>query len=239
MTPRPAPVPGIDVRVRWNRRRLVPVAAGLALIVGGAARLGAGDDRPIAWLWVDDGGGGGESVASAPPDTGTVASPPATHDALLARQPVPATSPAPVEVHLDRLDVHARVVATGVDAAGGVDVPADVTTAGWYRYGSAPADATGSTVVVGHVDMSGRRGVFFRLGEARVGDTVTVLTTSGARQRYRVAEAARVPKLALTALGTFRHDGPPVLTLVTCGGPFDAARHAYADNVVVVAEPIA
>jgi len=36
----------------------------------------------------------------------------------------------------------------------------------------------------------------------------------------------------------FRTDGPPMLTLVTCGGPFDSATHHYRDNIVVSAAPI-
>ena len=33
-------------------------------------------------------------------------------------------------------------------------------------------------------------------------------------------------------------DGPPRLTLVTCGGPFLPDVGGYRDNVVVVAEPV-
>ena len=38
--------------------------------------------------------------------------------------------------------------------------------------------------------------------------------------------------------GGFRRDGPPRLTLLTCGGPFLEEYGSYRDNVVVVAEPL-
>jgi hypothetical protein len=36
----------------------------------------------------------------------------------------------------------------------------------------------------------------------------------------------------------FAREGPPRLTLITCGGPFLAEFGSYRDNVVVVAEPL-
>ena len=36
----------------------------------------------------------------------------------------------------------------------------------------------------------------------------------------------------------FARDGPPRLTLITCGGPFLPEYLSYRDNVVVVAEPL-
>jgi hypothetical protein len=37
----------------------------------------------------------------------------------------------------------------------------------------------------------------------------------------------------------FSRQGPPTLTLITCGGAFDEATGHYVDNVVVVASPVA
>jgi hypothetical protein len=36
----------------------------------------------------------------------------------------------------------------------------------------------------------------------------------------------------------FAVGGPPRLVLITCGGAFDRRTRNYADNVVVVAEPV-
>jgi hypothetical protein len=37
----------------------------------------------------------------------------------------------------------------------------------------------------------------------------------------------------------FDRSGPPILTLVTCGGAFDRATRHYSDNVVIYAVPSA
>jgi hypothetical protein len=36
----------------------------------------------------------------------------------------------------------------------------------------------------------------------------------------------------------FRRDGPPRLALVSCGGAFDERTGNYADNIVVLAQPV-
>jgi hypothetical protein len=45
------------------------------------------------------------------------------------------------------------------------------------------------------------------------------------------------PKSSLPVGELFRRGGPPVLTIVTCGGHFDPRARSYADNVTVVAVP--
>jgi hypothetical protein len=35
----------------------------------------------------------------------------------------------------------------------------------------------------------------------------------------------------------FSHYGQPRLSLITCGGAFDANAHSYEDNIVVTAVP--
>jgi hypothetical protein len=47
--------------------------------------------------------------------------------------------------------VNARIIPVGVETTGTMEVPADVRTVGWYRFGPSPA-LPGSTVLIGHVD---------------------------------------------------------------------------------------
>jgi hypothetical protein len=53
-----------------------------------------------------------------------------------------------------------------------------------------------------------------------------------------VAARELIQKRALPLDDLFRRDGPPRLTLITCGGPFLPEFGSYRDNVVVVAEPL-
>jgi len=162
---------------------------------------------------------------------------PATATAVAASDPGNVAPPA--RIRLPSLGVDTAVVAVGVDARGEMAVPEDVKETGWYRFGPAPGSATGSSVVSGHVDdkLQGR-GAFYRLVDLAVGDPVVVTTAAGADLAFRVSAVRRIPKSTLPVDELFARDGPPHLTLVTCGGAFDRALGSYRDNVVVTAVPV-
>jgi Sortase domain len=214
-----------------RRVALVGLAVGIVLAVGPA----------LLW-WV---GGPG-----APPDTGAAASVPAVAPAVL-HDPVPArpapvaaeaAQPAPpappVRIRVAGAGVDAPVVVTGVDERGGMAVPEDIRTVGWYRFGVGPGAPAGSAVLAGHVDdrIQGR-GAFYRLADLPAGSPVEVTLADGAVVTYRVSAVERVPKTVLPADRLFARDGPPQLALITCGGAFDRAKGGYTDNVVVTAAP--
>ena len=145
----------------------------------------------------------------------------------------------PARIRLPSLGVDTAIVAVGVDARGEMAVPEDVRETGWYRFGPAPGSAAGSSVVSGHVDDKVQgRGAFYRLVDLAVGDPVVVTTAAGADLAFRVSAVRRIPKSTLPVDELFARDGPPHLTLVTCGGAFDRALGSYRDNVVVTAAPV-
>ena len=162
---------------------------------------------------------------------------PATATAVAASDPGNVAPPA--RIRLPSLGVDTAVVAVGVDARGEMAVPEDVKETGWYRFGPAPGSGAGSSVVSGHVDdkLQGR-GAFYRLVDLAVGDPVVVTTAAGADLAFRVSAVRRIPKSTLPVDELFARDGPPHLTLVTCGGAFDRALGSYRDNVVVTAVPV-
>jgi sortase (surface protein transpeptidase) len=151
----------------------------------------------------------------------------------------PPRSPAPTSLRIDAIGLVAPVAAVGVEADGrSIEVPADVGTIGWYRFGPVPG-ADGSAVLLGHVDSHVQgAGAFFRLRELRPGDLVTVRFADDARASFRVVGRRSFPKDELPT-ELFHRGGRPVLTLVTCGGAFDETTRTYADNVVVFAVPAA
>jgi len=151
----------------------------------------------------------------------------------------PGNVAPPARIRLPSLGVDTAVVAVGVDARGEMAVPEDVRETGWYRFGPAPGSAAGSSVVSGHVDDKVQgRGAFYRLVDLAVGDPVVVTTAAGADLAFRVSAVRRIPKSTLPVDELFARDGPPHLTLVTCGGAFDRALGSYRDNVVVTAAPV-
>ena len=151
---------------------------------------------------------------------------------------VAPASDHPTRVRLARLGIDAEVYGVDIDTRLGVlDVPQSIDRVGWWRDGAAPGASTGTVLLGGHVDSARRgAGAFYALKGARRGDTLTVRSGDGTTRSYRVTSLRRVRKAALpTAI--FTRKGERRLVLVTCGGPFDAARGRYRDNVIATAVP--
>jgi LPXTG-site transpeptidase (sortase) family protein len=145
----------------------------------------------------------------------------------------------PARVRLAGIDADAAVVPVGVDDRGEMEVPEDVDTVGWYRFGPGPGSGAGSAVLSGHVDdrVQGR-GAFYSLTDLAEGDPVQVDLADGTTLDYRVTRVERIDKSVLPVDRLFARAGAPHLTLVTCGGAFDRATRNYRDNVVVTAAPV-
>jgi hypothetical protein len=184
-----------------------------------------GADRTGPGGWT--GGGTGEAPAPAGPAQVPVSpgDPP----------PAPERLP-PVGLRIDAIDLATTVVETGVDPqTGALQVPPPELV-GWYRHGPDLSAATGSVVIAGHVDSQTGPGAFWRLHELAEGDAVTVTGPDGGTREYRVVAREVHGKQQLPE-GVFAREGAARLTLITCGGPFDAARGDYRDNIVITALP--
>ncbi|MER7477077.1 class F sortase [Streptomyces sp. NPDC126510] len=161
-----------------------------------------------------------------------------TTDSTTKTAPWTAPAPPPRRVLLPQAGVDARVTPVGVTDRGEMAVPDEPSVAGWYRYGPAPGSASGSAVLVGHVDGdTGAIGEFAALYGVRRGDRVEVRRAGAEPVRYRVVSRVTVPKDELPS-STFRRTGAPVLTLITCAPPFVPERGGYLSNLVVTAEPV-
>lgn len=146
------------------------------------------------------------------------------------------TAPRPTRVRIPALGIDAQIVALGVADYGEMEVPRDAGTVAWYEYGPSPGQE-GSAVLAAHVDYNGERGIFFDLARLGAGDEVIVEFEGGRTRTFTVEEQASVAKEVLPIDDLFRREGAPALTLITCGGEFDAAARSYRSNVVVHAVP--
>lgn len=225
---------------------LVLGAGALALAVGSVGIAWAGSGRHV------------ESVGSRPaaeaPATGAFApnstplsegsDPSGTPFRTLDRRdatalPRPDRTPRPTELRIPAIGVRVTVDIVGLDAAGQVEVPIDVSRAGWYRFSAKPGSVEGSSVLVGHVDgVEQGAGAFYDLRSLSPGDTVTVTRADGGRLTYEVVARERFAKDRVPLRDLFSRSGPPRLTLITCGGPFDPSSLEYTDNIVVTALPV-
>lgn len=161
---------------------------------------------------------------------------PATRSARIADLDV-TPSPAPTRLRIPSIDVDATIGAIGVEANGELEVPENVRTLGWYRYGPAPGEP-GATVIAGHVDSREQGpGAFFNLRTLDVGARVSVTDSAGDEHRYDVVARRTYDKSVLPTDELFSRAGPSQLVLITCGGDFDSSARSYRDNVVIYAQP--
>lgn len=147
--------------------------------------------------------------------------------------------PPSVPVHLDipAIKLHTKLTQLGLNEDGTVEVPplgGDVP-AGWYRNSVTPGEV-GAAVLVGHVD-SARDGpaVFYRLGDLRPGDDITVRRADGTTATFQVETVALFPKNKFPTDLVYDPVPYPGLRLITCGGSFDRKRSSYRSNLVVTA----
>jgi sortase (surface protein transpeptidase) len=211
-----------------KRRALLLIAAGLGLLTTFGVVACRSQPEPSF---------GGPSVAAV------VSSPPAAVPEVEVRKgelPTSATDVAPARLRIPGLDLDATVSAVGIDEkTGEFAVPPSVDRVGWYRYGPGFTAEAGSIVIAGHVDSAEQgEGAFFRLGSLSRGDRVTLVDQAGSTREFKVVARERYSKTKIPLDEYFARDGEARLTLITCGGPFDAATGHYRDNVVVTATAV-
>ncbi|MEU8287421.1 class F sortase [Micromonospora sp. NPDC048905] len=212
-----------------NRGALAALAAGVAaLTVAAVVACGA---QPAGNVGAEE----ASTLASTPAATASAPSVPVTAGEL----PADAAIIPPVRLVIPGIDVTATVNAVGInERTNEFEVPPSVDQIGWYRYGPGLEATAGSVVVAGHVDSAKQgRGAFFRLRELDQNDTLTVTGSDGTARRYRVVAREEYAKTKIPLDRYFARDGKPRLTLITCGGPFDAKARKYRDNIVVTAVP--
>jgi LPXTG-site transpeptidase (sortase) family protein len=129
----------------------------------------------------------------------------------------------------------------------GLDVPMDTTTVdanghvrppnfghvAWYVDGVVPGDP-GPAVIAGHLDSTAGPAVFYHLHELRIGDEI-IIERGGTQMTFRVNAVRAFPKAVFPTALVYGPTRTAELRLVTCGGPFDAQRLAYMDNIIVFA----
>jgi Sortase domain len=206
---------------------MAAVIAGIVL--AGAAIAGYAATRPP-----------GHDLGTVPAASAT-AGPPADRTALSPRGHSGlagiAVTAVPVRLRIAAIGVNAAVVPVGTAADGTLGIPASPSVVGWWAGGGSPGQASGATVLVGHVDSAAQGpGALFKLQQRRPGAAVTV-AAGGRAWRYVVRAVRAYAKARLPSAAVFGQRVTPRLVIITCGGPFDAATGHYLDNIVAWAAP--
>lgn len=205
--------------------------AGALGTLGSSAAGGATSPTPSSVGVLTTGTGTPASTAPTPPSTSAA---PVTADRTVA-----PTASAPGLLAFPDLDVTATVLPVGVDGNGAMEVPVDVSTVGWYRFGPIPGSPLGSAVLTGHVDSADQgRGIFADLAVLEPGDPIEVTDADGTVRRFEVVARESWPKDEVPLDRLFDRSGPGRLVLITCGGAFDPGALSYEENLAVTAVPV-
>ncbi len=222
---------------------LVSVTAVVALLSWALTRPGDSAGDGIASLAGTSAlaptAGASAPAAGAPPAAASRALPrPTVRDASVGSLRR-TTAPHPTRLVIKNLGVDAAVNPVGVQEDGAMVIPAEPMSVGWYRFGSAPADPRGNTVIAGHVaTREDGAGALAALRDAEPGMVVRVTDAAGTTTRYKVVGRKAIVKKALPVDEIFARDGKPRLVLITCGGEYIPELRSHRSNVVVTATPL-
>ncbi len=170
---------------------------------------------------------------SGPPRPTTKVAQQAKEQRLVPATPVVRS--LPVRLLVSRINVDSPIEYTGVTATGNMAVPSDISKTGWYKLGPLPGNQ-GSAVLSGHVNgPAGQPGVFARLAELRVGDTIETVDTNGLKSAFIVKNTKRFGKDDQPD-EVFHSSAGSHLNLITCVGAWDKSAHQYSDRLVVFAD---
>jgi sortase (surface protein transpeptidase) len=203
-----------------DRRWVVPVMAGLAVLLAGCAAA------PVAAPSTGT-AGSASSVASASPSQATVAPNPAP---VMAP---PMTRSRPLRLQIPAIGVDSRTMSLGLQSDGTIEVPPGPFPAGWYTGSPTPGEL-GPAVLVGHVHWNERAGVFADLARLTSGDEVVVRRADGGSAVFRVTRTRQFSKDAFPTARVYGDLDYAGLRLITCGGR-NRLTGRYEDNVVVFA----
>lgn len=224
------PAPQDRGRRMWNLFSLAIMAFGVAALIAAGVLIARG---------VLDGGPdySGPGTVTAFGDL----------EAFLTPQPSPTGQPTPVSdaplarLVIPRFDIDAPIVVRGVDDNGVMEAPDGPSEVAWYDFTARPG-VRGNAVFSGHVDyVNVGPAVFWNLRNLELGDVIEVHLEDGTTFKYQVNTKTQV-SASLSAEEVNKIVGPTpqeVITLITCGGTFDASVGQYDQRVIVRAEPLA
>jgi len=246
------------------RRPPVPLIVGLvaAIVIGlGAAVLafgsGGGSDSPSNTDAPRLANGAGPDVAAtqppeAPTPEPTPLPPPPTPEPEPTAVPQLTTLGSGDRLSIPRFGINAPLTYKSVGPNGQMPDPDGSDDVAYYNFanfpgfGGAPGRG-GNAVFAGHVDSGSKRcdygktpppcaAVLWNLSKVSTGDEISV-QISGTVYTYRVTSATSVSETA---------DWQPIvsatakesITIITCGGSFNARTHSYDSRQVVKAERV-
>src|SRR6266545_286929 len=131
------------------------------------------------------------------------------------------------------LSIDAPIVVLGVDSDGVMEAPSGPADVGWYNFSGLPEQGK-NIVVSGHVDYRNYGpAVFWRLRDAKAGDVVQLLLEDESVVTYKVVGTTNYEAKSAPVQEIVGSTDVETLTLITCGGSFNASTREYDRRLVV------
>lgn len=175
-------------------------------------------------------------VKSAPVIVTAASSTLATTTALMTK------NGSPVRLKIPKFNIDAAFQYNGLTSLGVMEIPNNVTDAGWYTGSPRPGEK-GVAIVTGHVaqihgGVVTKLGVFARLRELLPGDTLAITDDRGITTTFIVREI-RTYDPAADAHDVFTSDDDGShLRLITCEGVWEVGKQSYTKRLVVFADTV-
>ncbi|MEQ7008288.1 class F sortase [Actinopolymorpha sp. B17G11] len=144
---------------------------------------------------------------------------------------------APTALAIPAIDVRSPLQRLGQTADGRLEVPPPgphYDEAGWYRYSPTPG-SLGPAVIVGHLDSSRGRSIFWRLGDLEPHDKIHIARADGTVAVFAVDAVRQYRKNQFPTQLVYGNTNHAALRLITCGGPIDRTSGHHRDNIIVLA----
>lgn len=200
---------------------LVNLLIGLVVLVAGLALIFGMTPGTPSWM-----SGGANAPAGSSASSGASRNAPA---ALGASTPTRVTVPT--------ISASSSLIATGLRTDDTLDVPpvSNPMQASWFDQSPSPGQV-GPAVLLGHVNGSGKPGIFANLDKVVTGALVSVDRADGQRATFKVSRVDTFPKASFPTDLVYNDTPNPQLRLITCGGAYDAANRNYLNNIIVYAD---
>lgn len=139
----------------------------------------------------------------------------------------------PIRLAIPSIALDAKIENLGLTKEGGaLAVPKNFVDAGWYQDGPKPG-MPGSAVIDGHYN--GKHvpeGVFFKLGNLSIGDSVFIIDSNNQRLEFLVTKVKTFAYTDSTE-EVFQDSTESHLNLITCAGDWLPSEHLFDKRTVV------
>lgn len=141
----------------------------------------------------------------------------------------------PLSLTIPKISIDTSIVEVGyVPETQAMEVPADASQVGWYKYGPSPG-TTGSSLLSGHFDTpTGAPAIFYNLSQLKVGDYFYITNDHEEQLRYVVDNVFNLPLDNFPKDLLYGEKETSRVSLITCAGVWNPQTKLYSKRLAVI-----